>query len=556
MTIEDGALELPIVVTGKAEALASLREVDGAATKTGQAQTVGAQATARAAADATRQQTALGNAAQQSGVKLSAFGSTLGLAGQAVGRFHQQGGQMVGILGQSVGSITSLTATLGPMGLAIGLATTAFALMSAASGDAKTKLEQAAEAARASTNAFLGMVDGITQAERAQARMNLLLAGGGTPGEQDATRTGLRTRIANANARLAQGVRGDATGFLEARADLIAARRELGQVLANQPAYDRDRAMIEGPGRGATAGRQILDYSGGQQPERPTPTRPRRSGGGGGTTADFTVDASDVRRGLDAFLLRPLEEASRSVERFSESLETLVETGMVEASEGLSELGREILGGTQQSRGQGNARPVGQARQGSGEDIRLDDKGLHDIEMGYALAADEAERLRDITNEVSESFAEMTRLVVEGEMSLGQAFFAVSSEKLKAKGYEMIGEGAANVLAGAALAIALPLSPQGAALAVTGGLQIAGGSALVAGGVLGAMAAAGLAGGGGATGGGGSRSAREPARLPSGEGGGATVINVDMRGVVTAGTHVELADTIEDTLAKGRSRRR
>lgn len=491
MTIEDGALELPVVVTGKDQAITDLRAVDQAASRTAQAQTQGAQATARAARDATQQYTAMGQTAQRSGVQVQQFGSTLGLIGNAIGRSNTTLGTMVSVLGQATGVLGSLSAGLGPLGIALGVATAAYGLFQAATARQTTEIRRQADTIRdqaiPAIDDYVGAIRrGISERERLQ-------------------------RI-----RSGQG------SVLDTRAELERLRATRDAAVASSATPDTTReffdAQIQAAEERLSAARTRTSAQGGTIYETPEETaerlrrdRERRSRGGRGGDRDF--GAAPSASGLDAFFGTRNADGSMSYSR----------EYLMRAS-GDSRSLESLMGPIQ-----GDPRnPLGRADRTDKDESSALAHQAFAIQQGYALAADEAERLRDTTKEIGEAFSEVVAAVVDGEMSLGQAFFTVAGEKVKAKGYEMIASGVASTLEGIGLSILAPLSPQGPALIGVGAAQIAQGSAYVAGGYLAVKAGQSMGSSGGGGGSGGSRRGAEPARLPSGDRGSSgpvTVIN-------------------------------
>lgn len=75
-------------------------------------------------------QRALSSGAQAVTQNLGKFASSAGIVSQSIGRFSQAGGQATQVLGQTLSAVTGLSAGMGPLGVATGLAVGAVGLLS------------------------------------------------------------------------------------------------------------------------------------------------------------------------------------------------------------------------------------------------------------------------------------------------------------------------------------------------------------------------------------------------------------------------------------------
>lgn len=430
-------------------------------------------------------------AAQGAGMRLNALQATIGMASQTVGRFSQGAGQMVGILGQSTGAISSMTAGMGPWGAAISAAITGASLLATALSNAKEETRSMGVAMRQELQTLEQFSSAIDRAEAAtRAR-----AGAGSQSEQQEHQRGIEHQISRARAQ-----ERDLLAGLAVVGDNDEARRSLEGALATLraglPALQARQEQAE----------VMTPMAAAREAERPE----RGRGGRGGSTRDFVISEATLT-GMDAFF------GSRSAAMAADprSMDSLM---------GGSE------GGFQSAVGASRSRTGGRDR------ISKDDSAAREHEAwamaeGYSLAADEAERLRDITLEVGDAFSEVLQKVLDGEENLGAAFLQVASERVKAVGYEMVAKGTAHVLEGTALLATLVTAGPGLALMATGAQEVGIGAAFIAGGYLAAAGAkaTSTAGGGGA--GGGARARARPegrAALGGGEGGSVTnIININ-----------------------------
>lgn len=231
----------------------------------------------------------VGSAAGLAGTKLATFGSTLGMAAQGIGRMNAGAGQMVSVLASAVGSISTMRAALGPVGLALSLATTAFGLITSAMSRAREESERNTRAVRRHTQAqrdalptIESYANAINASREARARGERLAAGQGSVVDQRAALEQMRARRDRLESvsddRQGMIARGSAealldSGIAEAEANLQRAR---------------ERARFKGLDADETG----MDEGGGG--------RGSRGGGGGGGGRTFAVGESTVS-GLDAF---------------------------------------------------------------------------------------------------------------------------------------------------------------------------------------------------------------------------------------------------------------
>lgn len=286
----------------------------------------------RAVEDTNKKLDSTGTSAQGSGVKLSQFGSTLGQTAQTVAGFNTGAGQMIGVLAQSTGTIQSMSAALGPMGVLLGAASAAFALLTTTAANAKASIEATANASRVAADGFLAMVDAARSAATEYQRMQSILSGAGSPGERQSALEAAQRRldvIDAQQANLLSRVRISDTGYGE----LMAERSRLQNQIARLRSAGDTGGEAIGPdglpiamGRGPT-GRQAegIRYLGMDRENRGlmrgAEARRRRRRGGrqrpAGGDRNFTWDSFYSARtgGDDAPLPEFIDDLPGNVDR-------------------------------------------------------------------------------------------------------------------------------------------------------------------------------------------------------------------------------------------------
>lgn len=131
---------------------------------------------AQAATLATPAWQAMGAQATQTSVGVGQFGSTVGLAGQALGKLNPALGQTVTIAGSALGAVQSLTTMgMGPLGIALGVASVAVTGITALYAAMKDRQDEARESAEKLAVALAATFQ--TDAEARTSRIENLRAG-------------------------------------------------------------------------------------------------------------------------------------------------------------------------------------------------------------------------------------------------------------------------------------------------------------------------------------------------------------------------------------------
>ena len=149
----------------------------------------------QAAGDTAKQTEKVGDATQKSQVQIGQFGSALGLAGQAAGKLSPALGGIVTIAGSATGVIQSLTtAGLGPLGIALGLASTAIAAFATNQAEASAKSKQFNDQMRENTRSLGDFIAKLREQRQLQQTERRLATGGGTVEEYEAEVARLEAR--------------------------------------------------------------------------------------------------------------------------------------------------------------------------------------------------------------------------------------------------------------------------------------------------------------------------------------------------------------------------
>lgn len=562
MTIEDGALELPVVVTGKEQAIGDLRAVDQAATKTTQSQVAGAQATARAAQTATTATQAMGRAAQGSGVQVQQFGSTLGMAAQGIGRFSQQGGQMVSVLGQAVGSIGSMGASMGPWGVAIGVATTAFGLLTTAMSSTRDETSRMAEEVRREAIPALDdLIDRATELQQALTVRVRVRRGEGSSMEQSAYAEEMQHYISEQGGYAGQArERGDFANAdryereqRRARQDLAYRRQLEMRAIEREQREAGDAAAAERNRRDRERYEMDLAAAGGA-PERRTGGR--RPGGGraphfatgplgtemffgedeGGLPEYVAEDTGEAARGRAAVAgrrQRGAEElASQMHGALSERQDELGSTAIA-AAEKFSSAWRQGVDATIEAFAEMNAAAAAAGRtQADASDL-----------MAASAKAAGTDIVKFIGESVTGAFRQSVAAWLDGSKSFGEAAKQMAASVVQALVAESIVQAVVETARGVtalASVVTAPLAPgHFAAAAAWGGVALAAGTVGLLTGTVGSPA-----GGGGAA-----AAARTPERMPlDGRDRGGNNYTINISGALLMGPAAQIGRVLQETI--------
>lgn len=492
-------------------------DVSGATAALGQA--------TRALGDTSAATARASEASAKASTNVGQFGSTVGLAGQALGKMNPALGQTVTMAGTALGSIQALTtAGMGPLGVAIGIASIAITAAASAlayfaqkQADAKKATDDATKALLHNADAF----DDLTAAE--QRRQNIAdrfarLAGGTATGAEYRARG---EQLAE-ELRLTQQQRAaarEAGGMDEAsrsrRLELSTIEERITRdIAANE---ERRAAAVA-----AASGVQVVIEEGATLTGAaavaadPRGHRPRRGLGGGARTASGEdTSAADTRAGDQ----QRAQEAADRLARLTEDMdaEAAVRTAMREQDIG------------EQNDAKDRAIEIAQEQRDAILEIKRQ----------------EAEELEAIQTGVAGGFA-----VLSDAMQVAAESSGASAEVQK------------RIMAGAALAEAVVMGALEIARAAASYPDVAGmvahGTAAAAFGVAAVKAGITMGGGGASTGGGGAPAAATGGPSLSGgereRGGDTIVINWGSQGLVYAADRAQLGRDLEDLIGAGRSR--
>jgi len=140
-----------------------------------------------AAAETAKQTEKVAESTQKSHVQIGQFGSALGLAGQAAGKLNPALGGIVTMAGSATGVIQGLTtAGLGPLGIALGVASVALSVFASNQADAADKSKQYTERLDANTRSLQSFINKLREEKELRETTARLRAGGGTSEEYQA----------------------------------------------------------------------------------------------------------------------------------------------------------------------------------------------------------------------------------------------------------------------------------------------------------------------------------------------------------------------------------
>lgn len=308
----ESLLNYKVTATGAEAAARQLEGVEKAIKANSTASTQNAAVTQRATA-----------ATASSVGELGKFGSALGMAGGAIGRLNPLAGQMVSTLGQATGTIQALATTgLGPLGIALGVATAAFGLISSA---VASFTSQQQESNRVTHEETIPAIDDLIKkleesSENLQRWVRLGQGQGGVFGQQaflqqkERERAAIQVEISDLNARYAAL---DENG----RAHLVRLEQSLSEV--NASISRRQQLFTQAITQDTAAQQNAANLAAIDRANALVPDAPSRSSGGGGARGPSTADIARQNRG--AAELAMMQERVRLAMAESQARERLIE---------------------------------------------------------------------------------------------------------------------------------------------------------------------------------------------------------------------------------------
>jgi len=254
-----------------------------------------------------------GQATADAGLKFGQLGSTVGLVGQTVGRFNTGLGQTITTGASALGSIQAMgTLGFGPLGLVIGVASTALTLFASRSAAAEEKTRTLTTALDANARSLTAVIAKMREQAQLEAQTARLAAGGGSEEEYRAEALRLRER----RGQIREQFGGTAAGrAADARIydQIQRAQERADAVRAGGGAADEVTIDIE---EGATLTGQAARDADPRNPRR------RRGGGSGGRTAAGATDATAAAANAQAEKAREFAAQAAEERRAEEDAQT------------------------------------------------------------------------------------------------------------------------------------------------------------------------------------------------------------------------------------------
>ena len=495
-----------------------------------------------------------------SNAKLNTFGSTLGMAGQAFGRLNPAAGQMVSTLGQATGSIqTLLSAGLGPMGVALGVATTAFGIISAAVVGFK---EDQVDLVRVIQDQTLpGINDVISAMQRARntaALRTRIDSGLGTGIEQEAGRRETRGELEHVTSQI------NAIIARQNTTDNYLDQRESGQLRALeeqrhnlQVEFERRTRLVESGNENDrlisqnAAALAAIDAAADEARGNGT-LKDRPSGGRGARTREGIslqqeavnlTNKENAASELELSLLRQEEEArARIADKIQTQLAALDALNAEKAAG--NKIAETLRREEEDARAASLAEELGNKNKerANEADLRAAERAKEVQESWNQTIASGEDSLKSFGAAAGSAFQE----ALASGGNLASAFTGFIDKKLEALAIDETVQGIGSLALAVGNTIFNP--PLAASKYAEAGLHFA--AAAAAGGISAAIPNA-PAGGGGAGAGGESR----PQKSGTSSGSGDTTVIVNFGGeVVTAATEAELGRRIGRMVESGRTR--
>lgn len=289
----------------------------------------------QAAGETAKQTEKVGDTTQKSQVQIGQFGSALGLAGQAAGKLSPALGGIVTMAGSATGVIQSLTsAGLGPLGIALGLASTAIAAFATNQAEASAKSKQFSDQMRENTRSLNDFIAKLREERQLRETGRRLAAGGGTAEEYEAEVARLEARRGLLRQQLGADSREFRAFASSIDADIARAFRMMQAVEAGGGVVETTIAIEEpqmfGPGspefeaeRARRAGRRRGGGGrGGGGARRPTLEQLMQQAGAGGALSLEGLDMETLGREPEAMAIAQADKgADIEQQRYLEQLD-------------------------------------------------------------------------------------------------------------------------------------------------------------------------------------------------------------------------------------------
>lgn len=515
------SIEIQLLVDGERAATAALASVTGQVQKLNTAQ--------KQAADSAKTQTASFAAGTQGAAK---FQSTIGMASQAIGQFSGSGAKMVSMLGQTVGAMAAVSASLGPVGIAVVAITSAVSLATAAFSEmggevAKTKNEL--DDIVPSLSDVLGK---MRQLNAARALERRVARGGGTSEEQEANLTRIEQSM------IARGTDRDAARRAYREDPNAETQNILGKQEELYSNLRRQQRQAQRDLEAARAAEAALAVAEEQNGERESRTRNGRSSGGGRGRGG-AVDQDRINELGKEAARQALEAAAKIYASELEQVARDTAEGKLAASTGRKTWGVDEGG-------------VAKAEaQRSMDESSLAAQKQADADRYLESLAEQKTMIEDITSIVGGPMVDAFSAAADGQGDLGKLLGQAFKQTLAGLAKQEGVKGLASLAEGFA-ALATPgMQGSAAGFFQASGLHFA--AAVAAGGV-----AAAIPGGGGGRGGSGGGRASGPTASGYGGSGGyegpATIVVNWNQPAVLASTYADAGKQIQRAIREAEGR--